>query len=90
MQGMDLSQLADDVLRHINNREALIQRLETIHRDASHARGNRVQRLLYGIHNASLAVVEAIEAWNISKQEDWCRRRNIARHIESKRAISRR
>lgn len=82
--GMDLSQLADDVLRHIDNREALIERLETLHRDASHARGNRVQRLLYGIHNASLAVVEAIEAWNVSKQEDWYRRRKIARHIESR------
>ena len=80
---MDLSQLADDILRHINNREALIQRLETLHREASHSRGNRVQRLLYGIHNASLAVVEAIEAWNVSKQEDWYRRRNLARHIES-------
>eukprot|EP00984_Skeletonema_dohrnii_P030542 scaffold22095_cov153-Skeletonema_dohrnii-CCMP3373.AAC.3 len=80
---MDLSHLADDVLRHINNREALIQRLETLHREASHSRGNRVQRLLYGIHNASLAVVEAIEAWNASKQEDWYRRRNLARHIES-------
>ena len=80
---MDLSQLADDVLRHINNREALIQRLESFHREASHSRGNRVQRLLYGIHNASLAVVEAIEAWNVSKQEDWYRRKNLARHIES-------
>eukprot|EP00985_Skeletonema_marinoi_P033997 scaffold42791_cov117-Skeletonema_marinoi.AAC.2 len=80
---MDPSHLADDVLRHINNREALIQRLGTLHREASHSRGNRVQRLLYGIHNASLAVVEAIEAWNASKQEDWYRRRNLARHIES-------
>lgn len=79
---MDFSQLADDVLRHINNREALIQRLETLHREASHARDNRVRRLLYGIHNASLAVVEAIEAWKITKQDDWYRRRNIARHIE--------
>ncbi len=85
---MDLSQLADDVLRHINNREALIERLETLHREASHSRGNRVQRLLYGIHNASLAVVEAIEAWNISKQEDWYRRKTLARHIESHDHIS--
>ena len=77
---MDLPPLVDDVLRHINNREALIQRLETLHREASHSRAARVQRLLYGLHNASLAVVEAIEAWHVSKQKDWwSRRRSIAR-----------
>ena len=79
---MNLSQHEDDILCHINHRETLLQRLESLHQEARHARGNRIQRLLHGIHNASLAVVEAIEAWNSSKQEEWYRRRNMALHIE--------
>ncbi|KAL7539963.1 hypothetical protein ACHAXR_009754 [Thalassiosira sp. AJA248-18] len=78
--------LSDDVLQNIYNREALIERLEKLHQHQSNnqpTRQHRVQRLLYGIHNASLAVVEAIAAWNIGKQDDWCRIKNIEIHASS-------
>ena len=72
--------LADNVLQNIYDREALIQRLENLHSNEVHGRGSRVQRLLYGIHNASLAVVEAITAWNVSKQDEWYHKKNIQSH----------
>lgn len=75
--------LADNILQNIYNREALIERLEKLHQHQSTnqpSRQNRIQRLLYGIHNASLSVVEAIEAWNRGKQDDWYRKRNIDVH----------
>ena len=75
--------LADNVLQNIFNREALIERLEKVHQHQSTnqpSRQNRIQRLLYGIHNASLSVVEATEAWNRSKQDDWYRRKIIESH----------
>jgi hypothetical protein len=72
--------LADDVLQNIHNREALIQRLEKLHRESVVSRESRIQRLLYGIHNASLAVVEAIASWNRCKQQIWYRRKTIELH----------
>ena len=74
------------VLQNIYDREALIERLEKLHRSQSANRPphpQRVQRLLYGLHNASLAVVEAIDAWNVSKQNDWYRRKTIDIHSSS-------
>lgn len=78
--------LADNILQNIYNREALIERLEKLHQHQSTnqpSRQNRIQRLLYGIHNASLSVVEAIEAWNRGKQDDWYRKKNINAHASS-------
>jgi len=71
--------LAAEILQNVQNRESLISRLDQLHRESSLSRTNRVQRLLYGIHNASLAVVETIEAWNWSKQNDRKRRREWLR-----------
>lgn len=82
-QGVYCDALTDDVLHNIHNRESLIDRLEKLHRESSLARGNRIQRLLYGIHNSSLAVVEATTAWNQSKQHEWYRRKNIEHHVLS-------
>lgn len=72
--------LADDVLQNIHNREALIERLEKLHRESVVSRDSRIQRLLYGIHNASLTVVEAILAWNQFKQQAWYRKKTIELH----------
>ena len=76
--------LVDEILQNIHDREALITRLENLHSKEVHGRASRVQRLLYGIHNASLAVVESISAWNISRQEEWYHRKNIEEvHVAS-------
>ena len=75
-QGSYSKALADDVFQHLHNRETLIERLDKLHRESVLSRSNRVQRLLYGLHNASLATVEAITAWNLSKQDDWSRQKN--------------
>ena len=72
--------LVDDVLQNIHNRETLIERLEKLHRESVVSRDNRIQRLLYGIHNASIAVVEAITAWNQCKQQAWHRKKTIEMH----------
>lgn len=72
--------LADEVLQNIHNREALIKRLEKLHRESVVSRESRIQRLLYGIHNASLAVVEAITAWNQCKQQAWYGKKTIELH----------
>lgn len=79
------SGLSDDVLQSIQDREALIDRLEKLHLREAQGRESRVQRLLYGIHNASLAVVESILAWNLSKQDDWHRKKNIEIHATALR-----
>jgi len=75
--------LAHDVLQNIHDREALIERLENLHAKEAHGRSGRIHRLLYGIHNASLAVVEAIAAWNIGKQDEWYHKKNIEIHSSS-------
>lgn len=75
--------LADDVLQNIHNREALIERLQKLHRESVVSRDIRIQRLLYGIHNASLAVVESITAWNQFKQQAWYRKKTIELHNAS-------
>ena len=75
-----LDNLADAILQNIHDREALIERLEKVHTKDAHGRGIRVQKLLYGIHNASLGVVEAIAAWNLDKQDEWRRKKNIEIH----------
>lgn len=72
--------LADEVLQNIHNREALINRLEKLHHESVVSRDTRIQRLLYGIHNASLAVVEAITAWNQCKQQTWYRKKTFELH----------
>ena len=75
-----LDDLADAVLQNIHDREALIERLEKVHTKDAHGRGIRVQKLLYGIHNASLGVVEAIAAWNLDKQDEWRQKKKIEIH----------
>ena len=75
-KGSYFEALADDVIQNIQNREALINRLEKLHEESLVSRNSRVQRLLFGIHNASLAVVETITAWNWSKQNNWRRQKN--------------
>ncbi|KAL9182239.1 hypothetical protein ACHAXT_012891 [Thalassiosira profunda] len=85
-QGSRCDALADDVLQNICNREALIARLEKLHQHQTSnqpTNQHRVQRLLYGIHNASLAVVESISAWNLGKQEEWYRKKNIEAHADA-------
>ena len=76
--GSNPDELADHVLQNIHDREALITRLVNVHsKEPNHGRSSRIQRLLYGLHNASLTVVESITAWNISKQDEWHRKKNI-------------
>lgn len=76
-----ISVLADDeVLQNIHDREILIERLEQVHAKEVNGLGSRVQKLLYGIHNTSLGVAEAIATWNLGKQDDWCRKKNIEIH----------
>jgi len=76
--GSNPDELADHVLQNIHDREALITRLVNVHsKEPNHGRSSRIQRLLYGIHNASLTVVESITAWNTSKQDEWHRKKNI-------------
>lgn len=76
-----ISVLADDeVLQNIHDREVLIERLKQVHAKEANERVSRVQKLLYGIHNASLGVAEAIATWNLGKQDDWCRKKNIEIH----------
>jgi hypothetical protein len=76
-----ISVLADDeVLQNIHDREILIERLEQVHAKEANGLGSRVQKLLYGIHNATLGVAEAIATWNLGKQDDWCRKKNIEIH----------
>ena len=70
----------DEVLQNIHDREALIERLEQFRAKEANERGWRVQKLLYGIHNASLGVAEAIATWNLGKQDDWCRKKNNEIH----------
>ena len=72
--------LVDDVLQNIHNRETLIERLEKLHRESVVSRDSRIHRLLYGIHHASVAVVEAITAWNRFKQQAWYRKKTIELH----------
>jgi hypothetical protein len=76
----DGDDLADEVLQYIHDRETLIERLQKFHAQEANGRCNRVPKLLYGIHNASLGVVEAIAAWNLGKQDDWCRKKHIEIH----------
>eukprot|EP00804_Cyclotella_cryptica_P027721 CCRYP_020474-RA/>CCRYP_020474-RA protein AED:0.02 eAED:0.02 QI:1580/1/1/1/0.5/0.33/3/12/1458 len=76
-------ELADDALQNIHSREALIERLQKLHRESVVSRDSRIQRLLYGIHNASLAVIEAITAWNRCKQQEWYRRKTIELHTSN-------
>ncbi|KAL7551886.1 hypothetical protein ACHAWF_015097 [Thalassiosira exigua] len=81
-----LDALSEEVLRTIHDREALIERLELLRRDQSSnlpSRRHRVQRLLYGIHHASLAAVEAIAAWNLGVQDAWRRKRTIETHASA-------
>lgn len=75
--------LAAEILRNVHHRECLISRLDQLHRESSASRTTRVRRLLYGIHNASLAVVETIEAWNRSKQKDWEKKREWRRLLHA-------
>ncbi|KAL3765611.1 hypothetical protein ACHAW5_008268 [Stephanodiscus triporus] len=76
----DEDDLTNEVLQYIHDRETLIERLEKFHAQKANGRCSRVPKLLYGIHNASLGVVEAIAAWNLGKQDDWCRKKNIDTH----------
>ena len=87
-QGSRLDDLADVVLQNIHDRETLIERLEKVHTKDAHGRGIRVQKLLYGIHNASLGVVEAIAAWNLDKQDAWLRKKNIETHSSPTNKLS--
>ena len=66
--------------KNIHDREALIERLEHLHAKETNGCGSCVKELLYGIHNALLGVAEAIATWNLDKQDDWCRKKNIEVH----------
>lgn len=86
--GSRLDDNADAILQNIHDREALIERLEKVHTTDAHGRGVRVQKLLYGIHNASVGVVEAIAAWNLDKQDEWLQKKNIETHPSPTNKVS--
>ena len=85
MASKPAQELEDVVLERIQDRESLLARLETLHRECRAAHGgrraDRIERLLHGLHNASLSVCEAISAWNVSRQDDWARRERVRVHV---------